>query len=80
MFDDTVEANIRMAKPDAAFFEIQEACKRANAHEFIVSLKDAYQTMLGVGGYKLTLGQQQKIMIARVRHCTELHFTWCKNK
>ncbi len=65
-FDDTIEANIRMGKIDAAFPEIVTACQCANAHQFIVTLKQAYLTKIGVGGHKLSSGQEQRLAIARV--------------
>jgi len=83
IFDDTVENNVRMGKQDAASFEIHEACRRANVHDFILSLVHSYKTRIGAGGIKLTIGQQQRIAIARVclkgywfiRHLIVLYLT-----
>ncbi|OXA64227.1 Multidrug resistance protein 49 [Folsomia candida] len=65
-FDDSIESNIRMSNLDASFSEIMEACKCANAHTFIMSLKEGYQTKIGTNGYKLTMGQEQRLAIARM--------------
>lgn len=65
-FDDTIEANVRMGKLDAGFLEIIVACQCANAHDFIVSFNQGYQTRMGTGGQKLSSGQEQRLSIARV--------------
>jgi ATP-binding cassette subfamily B protein len=66
LFAGTVYENIRYGKPDAREAEVIEAAKRANAHEFILSLPDGYQTDIGQRGVKLSGGQKQRLSIARV--------------
>ena len=66
LFAGTVFENIRYGKPDAAEAEIIEAAKKANAHDFIMSLPDGYQTDIGQRGVKLSGGQKQRLSIARV--------------
>ena len=66
LFVGTVLDNIRYGKPDAAREEIIEAAKNANAHEFIMSLPDGYDTDIGQRGVKLSGGQKQRLSIARV--------------
>ena len=66
LFAGTVIANIRYGKPDAGEAEIVEAAKKANAHDFIMSLADGYQTDIGQRGVKLSGGQKQRLSIARV--------------
>ncbi|MGN0313050.1 MAG: ABC transporter ATP-binding protein [Lachnospiraceae bacterium] len=66
LFVGTVRENIGYGKPDATFEEIVEAAKAANAHEFIMSLPDGYDTDIGQRGIKLSGGQKQRLSIARV--------------
>lgn len=66
LFVGTVLDNIRYGKPDASREEIIEAAKNANAHEFIMSLPDGYDTDIGQRGVKLSGGQKQRLSIARV--------------
>jgi ATP-binding cassette subfamily B protein len=66
LFAGTIIENIRYGKPNASESEIVEAAKRANAHEFILSLPDGYQTDIGQRGVKLSGGQKQRLSIARV--------------
>ena len=65
LFDDTVAENIRTGRADASMAEIQEAARQANAHEFILSLPDGYDTSVGEGGSQLSGGQRQRVAIAR---------------
>lgn len=66
LFDDTIENNLRYAKEDATFEEIQEAVRFVGAEEFILKLKDGYQTKIGESGILLSNGQQQLLSLARV--------------
>lgn len=66
LFAGTVADNIRYGKLDATMEEIVEAAKNANAHEFIESLPDGYNTYIGQRGIKLSGGQKQRLSIARV--------------
>ncbi|MDO5510733.1 MAG: ABC transporter ATP-binding protein [Weeksellaceae bacterium] len=65
LFNDSINNNIRMGKPEATEAEIRQAAEVANAHEFIAKLPDAYATTIGEGGGKLSGGQKQRISIAR---------------
>lgn len=66
LFVGTVLENIRYGRPDATREEIIEAAKNANAHEFILSLPNGYDTDIGQRGVKLSGGQKQRLSIARV--------------
>lgn len=66
LFSDSVKKNILMGRPDATDEEVIEAAKAANAHEFIMSLPDGYDTEVGERGVKLSGGQKQRVAIARV--------------
>ena len=66
LFAGTVFENILYGKPDASEAEILEAAKKANAHDFILSLPDGYHTDIGQRGVKLSGGQKQRLSIARV--------------
>ncbi len=65
LFNDTIYNNIAMGKENAAREEIIEAAKIANAHQFIESLPDGYDTNIGDDGNKLSGGQKQRVSIAR---------------
>ncbi|CAL8088107.1 unnamed protein product [Orchesella dallaii] len=65
LFDMTIEDNIRMGKLEATFLEVQDACMKTGAHEFIMSFKGGYQMKIGHKGCLLTPYQQQLICIAR---------------
>ena len=66
LFNHTIEHNIRYARLDATFEEIEQAARHANIHDFIASLPDGYQTIVGERGLKLSGGEKQRIAIARV--------------
>ena len=66
LFVGTVYDNIRYGRPDATREEVIEAAKNANAHEFILSLPNGYETDIGQRGIKLSGGQKQRLSIARV--------------
>lgn len=66
LFAGSVYENILYGKPDATEEEVYEAAKNANAHEFIMSLPEGYQTDIGQRGIKLSGGQKQRLSIARV--------------
>jgi len=66
MFDGTIMDNIRYGKPDADDKNIISSAKKANIHDFIMSLDDGYDTFVGERGVKLSGGQKQRISIARV--------------
>ncbi len=65
LFNGSVEENLRFGKPDATQDELVEACRLANAHEFINALPSAYKTLIGERGVRLSGGQRQRIAIAR---------------
>lgn len=66
LFTGTIYENILYGKPAASRKEVVEAAKAANAHEFIMSLPDGYDTYIGQRGVKLSGGQKQRLSIARV--------------
>lgn len=66
LFSATVKENIMYANPLATMDEVIQASKNAGAHEFIMSLKDGYDTYVGERGVKLSGGQKQRISIARL--------------
>lgn len=65
LFADTVFENIRMANPMATREEVETAAKKANIHEFILSMPDGYDTVIGNGGVEVSGGEAQRIAIAR---------------
>lgn len=65
LFATTIADNIRYGNKKATQAEIEEAAKKANAHSFITSLPDGYNTMVGERGAQLSGGQKQRIAIAR---------------
>jgi ABC-type multidrug transport system fused ATPase/permease subunit len=65
LFDCTIKQNISYANPAASDDEIVEACKQANAYNFIMKLPKQLDTMVGEGGAQLSGGQKQRIAIAR---------------
>src|SRR5207245_8613128 len=60
LFSSSVAENIAYARPQASLDEIQEAAKAANAHEFISSLPEGYQTLVGERGMRLSGGERQR--------------------
>jgi len=66
LFHDTIEANLRYAKPEAAPDELRAAAEAANIAEFIDSLPEGIATRVGERGYRLSGGEKQRIAIARV--------------
>ena len=66
LFNGTILENLRYAKPDATREEIEEACKKAHIHDFIVSLPQGYDTLVGNRGLRLSGGEKQRLSIARV--------------
>ena len=65
LFDETIEDNLRMAKPDATREELEEACRKASIHDFIRTLPDGYQTRVGALGDNLSAGERQRLGLAR---------------
>lgn len=65
LFNSTVYENIAYGRPDATQEEVEEAAKRANIHDYIMSLEKGYDTVVGERGVKLSGGQKQRISIAR---------------
>ncbi len=65
MFNDTIEYNVRIAKPDATHEQIVEACKKASIHDFIMTLPKGYETKVGELGDALSGGERQRIGLAR---------------
>ena len=65
LFDESIEENLRIAKPDATQDEIERACKMASVHDFIMSLPDGYKTQVGAMGDNLSAGEKQRIGLAR---------------
>jgi ATP-binding cassette subfamily B protein/subfamily B ATP-binding cassette protein MsbA len=65
LFDGSVRDNIAYGRHDATDAEVEDAARRANAHEFIERLPDGYHTYVGERGVKLSGGQQQRLAIAR---------------
>src|SRR5690554_2874737 len=66
LFHATIAENLRYAKPDATDAELHAAAKAANIHDTIVSFPDAYNTVVGERGYRLSGGEKQRVAIARV--------------
>jgi len=65
LFDGSVRDNIAYGRHDASDAEVEDAARRANAHEFIVKLPEKYEAFIGERGVKLSGGQQQRLAIAR---------------
>lgn len=65
LFEETIEDNLRIAKPNATMEEIENACKMASVHDFIMTLPDGYKTQVGALGDNLSAGEKQRIGLAR---------------
>ncbi|MCR5584065.1 MAG: ABC transporter ATP-binding protein/permease [Lachnospiraceae bacterium] len=65
LFKDTIANNIRIGKPDATDEEVEEACKKASIHDFIMKLPKGYDTEVGELGSTLSGGEKQRIGLAR---------------
>lgn len=66
LFHTTIQDNLRYAKADATQKELELACRAANIHDFISSLAEGYDTVVGERGYRLSGGEKQRVAIARV--------------
>ncbi|MCY4525211.1 MAG: ABC transporter ATP-binding protein [Anaerolineaceae bacterium] len=66
LFHDSIRSNLRYARLDASDEEMENACRAANIHSFIVDLEKGYDTLVGERGYRLSGGEKQRIAIARV--------------
>jgi ATP-binding cassette subfamily B protein len=66
LFHESIESNLRYAKPNATHDEIVAACEAARIHETIASLPDGYATMVGERGYRFSGGEKQRVAIARM--------------
>jgi len=66
LFYDTIRANLLYANPNASNEQVIAAAKAANIHDFIMSLPDTYNTVVGERGYRLSGGERQRMAIARV--------------
>lgn len=65
LFNDTIRANIAYGYPDASCEEIEAAARAASAHEFIMAMPEGYDTLVGERGSRLSVGERQRISIAR---------------
>ncbi|MDE6551242.1 MAG: ABC transporter ATP-binding protein/permease [Clostridia bacterium] len=65
LFDETIEDNLRIARPDASSDELEQACRLASVHDFIMSLPEGYKTQVGALGDNLSAGEKQRIGLAR---------------
>jgi ATP-binding cassette subfamily B protein len=65
LFHRTIAENIRFGKPNATLEEVREAARKAHATEFIESLADGFETLVGERGVKLSGGEKQRVAIAR---------------
>ncbi len=65
LFNDSVKSNIAYGRPDVIQAEVEEAAKRAYAHQFIVKMPNGYDTVIGDRGFRLSGGEKQRVSIAR---------------
>ncbi len=66
MFHDSVGNNLRYARPDATWDEVEAACRAAQIHDVIAHMPDGYDTVVGERGYRLSGGEKQRLAIARM--------------
>jgi len=66
LFHDTIRTNLLYARLDATDQDLEEACRIANIHTFIMELPDGYDTIVGERGYRLSGGEKQRLALARV--------------
>jgi ATP-binding cassette subfamily B protein len=66
LFHDTIAANLRYARPEATVEQLEEAARAANIADFVATLDQGYDTVVGERGYRLSGGEKQRIAIARV--------------
>jgi len=66
MFHDTIAANLRYAKPDATYVQMQAACESAQIWDFIQTLPNGFDTIVGERGHRLSGGEKQRLAIARL--------------
>ena len=66
LFHDSIENNLRIAKADATMEEIENACRKASVHDFIMSLPQGYKTPVGELGDTLSGGERQRLGLARL--------------
>jgi ATP-binding cassette, subfamily B, heavy metal transporter len=65
LFNDTIEYNIRYGRPDATAEEVRDAARLAQIHDFIMTLPQGYDSLVGERGLKLSGGEKQRVAIAR---------------
>jgi ATP-binding cassette subfamily B protein len=65
LFNDTVRNNIAYGRPEAGVADVEAAARAANAHDFISRLPDKYETLVGERGGRLSVGERQRLTIAR---------------
>ncbi len=66
LFHESIESNLRYAKPDATVAELDQACRAARIYDTISTLPDGYATIVGERGYRLSGGEKQRLAIARM--------------
>ena len=72
LFSGTIRENLLWGNPEATDEELIEACKAAQAHEFVMAFPDGYETNLGQGGVNVSGGQKQRLCIARAAEESEI--------